>query len=86
MRNADGKNPRTFAQATQCALGCCTATMSWLHYAAPTIAEQAKVVGVLSAMLWLFQTVLLHSAVHKPDQARHSRPHTHARTHANTAL
>ena len=53
--------------------------MSWLSYAAPTIIEQAKVVGLLSAMLWLFQTVLLHSEVHKPDQARH----THARTHAH---
>ena len=43
------------------------AAMSWLGYATPTIIEQAKVVGFLSAMLWLFQTVLLHNEVHKPD-------------------
>ena len=59
--------------------------MSWLSYATPTIIEQAKVVGLLSAMLWLFQTVLLHSEVHKPDQARHAT-HTHAHMRAPAAL
>ena len=55
--------------------------MSWLSYAAPTIIEQAKVVGLLSAMLWLFQTVLLHSEVNKPDQARHAMPNPHTHAH-----
>lgn len=45
-----------------------SAAHAWLAYAGPSFAEQSRVVGALSLILWLFQTLVLRQPVYHPER------------------